>query len=111
MIGTNIQILKYGGAVALAVYSVISNCVILFNSLFTGVGQSVQPVISTNYGAGNWKRIYGIRKMAYLTTSYYLQAILRTKQSFCISILRNLVFPEGRVLERMGIGVLSMVYR
>lgn len=34
----NIQILKYCGESALSVYSVISNCVILFNSLFTGVG-------------------------------------------------------------------------
>lgn len=49
----NIQILKYCGENALSIYSVISNCVILFNSLFTGVGQSVQPVISTNYGANN----------------------------------------------------------
>ncbi len=38
----NIQILKYCGENALSIYSVISNCVILFNSLFTGVGQSVQ---------------------------------------------------------------------
>src|SRR5574344_239441 len=38
----NIQILKYCGENALSVYSVISNCVILFNSLFTGVGQSIQ---------------------------------------------------------------------
>lgn len=53
----NIQILKYCGDAALSVYSVISNCVILFNSLFTGVGQSVQPIIATNYGAGKWERI------------------------------------------------------
>ena len=53
----NIQILKYCGDTALSIYSVISNCVILFNSLFTGVGQSIQPVIATNYGAGQWDRI------------------------------------------------------
>ena len=63
----NIQILKYCGENALSIYSVISNCVILFNSLFTGVGQSIQPVISTNYGAGNGVRIKGIKKMAYTT--------------------------------------------
>lgn len=53
----NIQILKYCGDTALSIYSVISNCVIRFNSLFTGVGQSIQPVIATNYGAGQWDRI------------------------------------------------------
>ena len=63
----NIQILKYCGENALSIYSVISNCVILFNSLFTGVGQSVQPVISTNYGANNIGRINAIKRMAYTT--------------------------------------------
>ena len=63
----NIQILKYCGDAALSVYSVISNCVILFNSLFTGVGQSVQPIIATNYGAGKWSRIDKIRNMSFLT--------------------------------------------
>lgn len=63
----NIQILKYCGESALSVYSVISNCVILFNSLFTGVGQSVQPIIATNYGGGKWDRIQKIKKMAFMT--------------------------------------------
>lgn len=63
----NVQILKYCGGSALSVYSVISNCVILVNSLFTGVGQTIQPIIATNYGAGKWDRIRGIRRMSYLT--------------------------------------------
>lgn len=63
----NIQILKFCGESALSVYSVISNCVILFNSLFTGVGQSIQPIVATNFGAGKWDRIQKIRKMAFVT--------------------------------------------
>ena len=63
----NVQILNYCGESALSVYSVISNCVILVNSLFTGVGQTIQPIIATNYGAGKWDRIRGIRRMSYLT--------------------------------------------
>lgn len=62
----NIQILKYCGESALSVYSVISNCVILVNSLFTGVGQTIQPIIATNYGAGKRDRIRGVRRMSYI---------------------------------------------
>ena len=147
----NIQILKYCGENALSIYSVISNCVILFNSLFTGVGQSVQPVISTNYGANNIGRINAIKRMAYTTilimgalfsllgilfprvlcgvfidmneglgviadlgvrayffafvpfginlmTSYYLQAILKSGQSLCISLLRNIILSSVCIL-------------
>lgn len=63
----NLQILRYCGDAALSVYSVISNCVILFNSLFTGVGQSIQPIAATNYGAGKWERIKKVRKMSLIT--------------------------------------------
>lgn len=104
----NIQILKYCGDAALSVYSVISNCVILFNSLFTGVGQSVQPIIATNYGAGKWERIAqnGVRMyfIAFLPmginllTSYYLQSILCVKKSLCISLLRNVILSGMAIL-------------
>lgn len=135
---------------ALSVYSVISNCVILFNSLFTGVGQAAQPIIATNYGAGEWGRIKKVKRMAFLTimvlgllfslsgilfpmgvcsifiqlndgiraiaqkgirmyfaaflpmginllASYYLQSVLRVKQSLAISLLRN-VFLSGAAI-------------
>ena len=81
----NIQILRYCGEAALSVYSVISNCVILFNSLFTGVGQSIQPIIATNYGAGKWGRIRKVRNMAFFTI-----AILGAVFS-----LSGILFPEG----------------
>ena len=63
----NIQILKYCGDTSLSIYSAISNCVILFNSLFTGVGQSVQPIIATNYGAGYTDRIQKLKKLSLFT--------------------------------------------
>ena len=147
----NIQILKYCGDTALSVYSVISNCVILFNSLFTGVGQSIQPIIATNFGADKGDRIKKVRNMAFLTiicmgiifsasgilfpnsvcsifmnmteemktiaekglrmyfiaflpmginllTSYYLQSILNTKKSLCISLLRNIILSGIAIL-------------
>lgn len=153
----NIQMLKYCGGAALSVYSVISNCVILFNSLFTGVGQAIQPIISTNYGAHNIKRIETVRKMAFITVaimgtvfslggiifpqgvcsiflnvndeigqianygirlyfiaflplainllgSYYLQAVLQSKESLCISLLRNVI------LSGLGILILPMTF-
>ena len=82
----NIQILKYCGDAALSIYSVISNCVILFNSLFTGVGQAIQPIVATNYGADKWNRIQGIRKMSYLTI-----------------ILMGIVFSLSGILFPLGV--------
>jgi len=47
----NIQILKYCGDTALSIYSVISNCVILFNSLFTGERHSCNGDYSIHVSA------------------------------------------------------------
>lgn len=90
----NIQILKYCGDTALSIYSVISNCVILFNSLFTGVGQAIQPIVATNYGANKWNRIQGVRKMSYLT-------IVLMGVVFSLS---GILFPLGvcRVFMKIG---------
>lgn len=93
----NIQILKYCGDTALSIYSVISNCVILFNSLFTGVGQAIQPIVATNYGADKWNRIQGIRKMSYLTI--FLMGIVFS--------LSGILFPLGVCSVFMKVGSAS----
>ena len=48
----NNQIMKYADGAALAVYGVLGTVSALFTSIFTGVGQAVQPIASENYGAG-----------------------------------------------------------
>ena len=64
----NIQILKYIGDVGIVVYGIISNCVIVGIALFNGVAQASQPIIATNYGAKESKRVKTVLKYAMLTT-------------------------------------------
>ncbi len=54
----NNQIMKYCGAPALALYGVLGTVSALFLSIFSGVGQAAQPIVSENYGAGNHKRCW-----------------------------------------------------
>ncbi len=64
----NIQILKYIGDVGIVVYGIISNCAIVGMALFNGVGQASQPIIATNYGANESKRVKTVLKYAMFTT-------------------------------------------
>ncbi|MDD3165591.1 MAG: MATE family efflux transporter, partial [Oscillospiraceae bacterium] len=50
-----------------AVFGTVSNFAILFQSLFYGVGQAVQPIASVNFGAGNYDRVAQLRRMAMAT--------------------------------------------
>lgn len=64
----NIQILKYLGDVGIVVYGIISNCIIVGMALFNGVAQASQPIIATNYGANESKRVKTVLKYAMFTT-------------------------------------------
>ncbi len=53
----NNQIMKYGDANDLAVYGMVATVSNLFLSLFSGVGQAIQPIVSANCGAKEKERI------------------------------------------------------
>lgn len=55
---SNNQIMKYCGAPALALYGVLGTVSALFLSIFSGIGQAAQPIVSENYGAGNHSRCW-----------------------------------------------------
>ena len=44
----NNQIMRYGNATALAVYGVVATISSLFQALYCGVGQAIQPIVSAN---------------------------------------------------------------
>ncbi|MEI3340131.1 MAG: MATE family efflux transporter [Eubacterium sp.] len=67
----NIQILNYANELAVSVYGIICNWGILFLSLFNGVGIAMQPVISTNFGAGEKVRVAKTRNLAFLCVTVF----------------------------------------
>ena len=60
----NNQIMRYSGETALAVYGVVATCNALFQAFFSGVGQAVQPIVSTNLGARQESRIRQVFRLA-----------------------------------------------
>lgn len=63
----NNQIIRYGGTTELAVYGVAATVMSLFQALFGGVGQAIQPLVSANHGAGNAGRNRSFFRMGLLT--------------------------------------------
>ncbi len=147
----NNQIMRLATSVELAVFSTVSNVIILFQSLFYGIGQCIQPAVSVNFGAKQFDRVRWMRRAALLTAAgmglvfcmicelfptfflrlymdvtdevlsvgpgilrtyaicllfmgigivgiYYLQSILRSKQSAALSLLRGFVLCVALML-------------
>lgn len=65
----NNQIMRYSGETALAVYGAGATVASLFLSLFGGVGQASQPLISANYGAAQKGRVKAFLKLALWTSA------------------------------------------
>jgi len=65
----NRQILNYGSTTQLAVFGVIATILSLFQALFCGVGQAIQPLVSSNFGAGQEMRYQKIWKYSLVTVS------------------------------------------
>lgn len=64
----NFQLLKYIGVVGVTAYSIISNTGIILMSMCNGVGQAAMPILSTNHGAGQVRRVHQVTRLAIVTS-------------------------------------------
>ena len=67
----NRQIMRYLGTDALAVYGIITQITAFVQCMAYGTGQAAQPIISQNYGAGNFGRIRECLKYALYTSAAF----------------------------------------
>lgn len=64
----NNQIMRYSGESMLAVYGMIGIVAALFQHIYSGIGQAAQPIASSNYGAGQAVRYWGVYRLGMITT-------------------------------------------
>lgn len=88
----NRQIMEYLGANALAIYGPIINVSTFVQCCAYSVGQAAQPIISTNYGAGNGNRIKQTLRYALYTTVFF--GVFWTALSFACPNLYIRIFME-----------------
>lgn len=85
MIIFNIIILRLQGNVGIAAYGIIANLSLVVISIYTGIAQGIQPIISNNYGARNRENVQAILRYALVSILVvsifvYLTVFLRAPQ-------------------------------
>ena len=94
----NRQIMRYLGADALAVYGIITQITAFAQCLAYGAGQAAQPIISQNYGAGQYGRIKECLKYGLYTSAafgiFWVGAMLALPEVF----VRLFMTPTAAVL-------------
>ncbi len=95
----NRQIMRYLGSDALAVYGPIIQISTFVQCCAYSVGQAAQPIISTNYGAGNGRRIRETLRCSLYATAFF--SIFWTALSLACPNLYIRIFmsPTEQILE------------
>lgn len=81
MIIFNMILLGLQGNVSVAAYGVIANLSLVVTSIYTGIAQGIQPILSRSYGYGDQKSLsqvfkYAIRTMLMVSGVIYLVFLL-----------------------------------
>lgn len=84
----NNQIMRYSGSAALAVYGMLSTVASLYMSIFNGIGQAAQPIVSTNYGSGQLDRCWAVGKLGLWTAGLFGMLFLGSSLLFPMQITR-----------------------
>ena len=81
---TNNQILRYGSEVELAIYGVMTTIAALVQAMYCGVGQAIQPLVSSNFGARQYERVKQFLKMSVGTV--LIMGVLFTLIAECLPV-------------------------
>ena len=95
----NRQIMRYLGADALAIYGILTQITAFVQCLSYGTGQAAQPIISQNYGAGQYGRIRECTKYGLYTSVAMGLVWTGIMLVFPDGIVRLFMMPTPTVLE------------
>ena len=80
-------------------FGVVVTFLLLFQSLFAGVGQAIQPIVSTNFGAGFEQRIRQVDKLS-LVTAFFMGAVFTLiGEVFPLQTIRLFIDATPEILE------------
>lgn len=93
----NYILLQLKGDIGVAAYGVIANLSLVVISVYTGIAQGIQPLISGGYGAGDYARIKKILRYA-LISMLGVSAVIYTCVFLGASYITGIFNSEGNML-------------
>ncbi len=68
-------LLSLSGNVGVAAYGIIANLALIVVSIFTGVAQGIQPIVSRSFGSGQMRHVKQIFHYGVITAAAFLPAL------------------------------------
>lgn len=102
----NFSLLKYGGALAVAVFGVVSRIQMLAIMPVVGISQGAQPIIGYNYGAGQYGRVLKVIKLAGVAAVALCLVSLACLEFFAEGIM--VLFNASQEMIHVGVTALRI---
>ena len=93
LITFNLIILKIKGNLGVASYGIVANIALVGISIFTGIAQGIQPLISSSYGLENYEELRKIKTYA-IFTSLSIATVIYVSMFFNADMIINLFNNE-----------------
>lgn len=106
MIAFNMLILSLQGNTGVAAYGVIANLSLVVISIYTGIAQGTQPIISRTYGNGDKNSQRQILKYAIITTEFLSACIYLLFFQMAYPIVS--IFNSGKNMQLQQIAVTGL---
>ncbi len=103
MIIFNSIILGLAGNLGVAAYGIIANIALVILSIFTGIAQGMQPIISRNYGVGRHGNIREVLKYGIVVTCAFAVLIYIISFTFAEPIVS--IFNKEQDLRLSGMAI------
>ncbi len=100
MVVLNFKLLSYGGVLAVAAYGIVNRVMMLLLMPVMGISQGAQPIIGYNFGAGNYRRVIDVVKLATVAATIFCVIGFFIVQVFDEQIVR--LFNSNPALVQLG---------
>jgi Na+-driven multidrug efflux pump len=90
--------MRYSDSARLAVFGTIVNVTVLVQSLFYGIGQAIQPIVSSNFGVKNLNRVRSTLKYSFITAFVMGVTFFAFIVCFPDTILRIYMHPTEEIM-------------
>lgn len=106
----NFIILGIEGNIGVAAYGIIANVALIVISIFTGIGQGIQPLISNNYGLGKIENVKKIYKYALILATIFgliFYSIALTFPHFIVEIFNK---ENNELLKQISVSGMKFYF-
>lgn len=106
----NILILRLQGNTGVAAYGVIANLSLVVISIYTGIAQGAQPIISRNYGVGNKENVLRVLRYALITAVLVSAAVYAGVFFGAEQIAAVFNREQNELLQKVAVGGLRIYF-